>query len=62
MEQQAVAQSTEPSMVWIFVKIAVVILIVFLGIKFFSEKNSEEKSFVERKKTKSKPRKKKKDD
>jgi hypothetical protein len=46
------------------VKIAVVILIVFLGIKFFSEKRQsyEEKSFVERKKTKPKSRKKKKDD
>jgi hypothetical protein len=41
------------SMFWIIVKIAFVILIVFLGIKFFSEKSSQgdEKGFVERKKT-----------
>jgi hypothetical protein len=65
MEQGENTQGTgEPSMVWIFVKIAVVILIVILGIKYFSEKSQsgEEKSFVERKKTKPKPRKKKKKD
>jgi uncharacterized membrane protein SirB2 len=63
MEPQA-TQSSEPSFLWILVKIAVVILIVFLGVKFFSEKrqSDEEKSFVERKKTKPKSRKKKKND
>jgi uncharacterized membrane protein SirB2 len=50
-----------PNIVWLIVKIAVVILIVFLGIKFFSEKREKnEESFVERKKTK--PKRKKKDE
>lgn len=64
MEQGGNQGTGEPSMLWMLVKIAVVILIVFLGIKFFSEKrqSDEEKSFVERKKTKPKSRKKKKDD
>jgi beta-lactamase regulating signal transducer with metallopeptidase domain len=55
---------SQPSVIWIIVKIAFVILIVFVGLKFFSEKKSdqsesEEESFVERKKTK--PKKKKND-
>jgi hypothetical protein len=53
-----------PSVFWIIVKIAFVILIVFLGIKFFSEKSNsgEEENFVERKKTKPTKTRKKKDD
>lgn len=52
-----------PSVVWIIVKIAVVILIVFVGIKFFSEKREKsEEDFVERKAKPTKPRKKKKDE
>ena len=59
MEQaQGNAQGTDsgPNIVWIIVKIAIVILVVILGIKFFSEKRQsvEEESFVERKKTKPK--------
>ncbi len=66
MEQvQANTQADSgPSVVWIIFKIAVVILIVFVGIKFFSEKNkvSEEKGFDERKTTKPKTRKNKKNE
>lgn len=59
MEQVQGAPGTTdsgPNIVWIIVKIAVVILIVILGIKFFSEKrqSKEEEDFVERKKTKPK--------
>lgn len=59
-----VGDNSQPSVIWIIVKIAFVILIVFVGLKFFSEKKSdqsesEEESFVERKKTK--PKKKKND-
>jgi hypothetical protein len=64
MEQvQGNGTDSGPSVVWIIVKIAVVILIVFVGIKFFSEKQSkEEEGFVERKTKPTKPRKKKKDE
>ena len=67
MEQQGSTPGTDsgPNMVWIIVKIAIVILIVLVGIKFFSERKSgeEENGYVERKKTKpTKTRKKKKDD
>ena len=52
-------QTKETSVFWIIVKIAVVILIVFVGIKFFSEKKHSEDSegVVERKKTKPKTKK-----
>lgn len=58
MEQTQNNTESSPSMFWLIVKIAVVIFIVLLGIKFFSER-SEDNSFVERKKTKPKTRKKK---
>lgn len=58
---QTQQQDSGPSTVWLIVKIAIVILIVILGIKFFSEKrpSGEEEDFVERKTTKPKTRKKK---
>ncbi len=44
---------------WIVIKIAAVILFIYLGIKFFDEKRNKksEESFVERKKTKPKKQK-----
>ena len=68
MEQQGgnvPGTDSGPNMVWIIVKIAIVILIVFLGIRFFSEKRQsgeEENGYVERKKTKPTKTRKKKDE
>jgi hypothetical protein len=63
MEQvQGNGTDSGPSVVWIIVKIAVVILIVFVGIKFFSEKSEKsEEGFVERKAKPTKRKKKKED-
>jgi len=58
--QTNTVQEQGPSMAWLLFKIAVVILIVFVGIKYFSEKRTvdpEEEGYVERKKTKPKRKK-----